>query len=465
MNKHYLRFGASTFLWLLGTALVSGQDLTTLPGLSLNDLSSFKTPGQSWSVVASVSLNPMGSANELNTENGMGVLVNLPGKKNSGTDLRTNGTHGDAIIELDYLVSKGAKSGLYLQGIYEIQLRDSWDVKNPMSTDNGGIDGLYAPRQNASKAPGLWQHLKIAFQAPRFDAAGHKIANARLLSVELNGVLIHDNVELKGPTKGVDDVERPSGVLRLKGDQAAVAFKNIKISKLPAELLNGGQKGRDMPNPIYIDAPSNAMIRSFVDLARDVRVVHAISIGSPLQVHYSYDLDNGMLVQAWRGDFVDATPMWDGRGNGTSKARGSITRFSVQPVPAIAQLITAQSPWLADSTGTGFKTKGYVMDAEDRPEFKYNMYGSQITDAIKVINQGQGLSRAISIDKPVTNLYVLLAKAVEVKELTKGLYLVDGQSFYLKLDDLADRPIIRDVDGKKELIVLLRNKLNYSILF
>ncbi|MBE9602587.1 DUF1080 domain-containing protein [Pedobacter sp. MC2016-24] len=465
MNKHYLKFGASAFMWLLGTTLVSGQDLTTLSGFTLNDLSPFKTPGQSWSLAASVSLNPSAAANELKIENGTGVLVNFPGKKNQGTDLLTNGTHGDAVIELDYLLAKGASSGVYLQGIYEIQLRDSWDIKSPLSTDNGGIYELYAPRQNASKAPGLWQHLRIEFQAPRFDASGRKISNARMLSVTLNGVLIHDNVELPGPAKGLNDAEKPFGGLKFQGDQGAVAFKNIKISKLPEALLNGGQRGKDMPNPIYIDAPSNTMIRSFVDLARDVRVVHAISVGSPSQVHYSYDLDNGMLVQGWRGDFIDATPMWDGRGNGTAKARGSVTRFSIQPVPAIAQLSTPESPWLADSTGTGFKTKGYVMDADDRPEFKYNMYGAHVTDAIKVVNNGQGLSRTISTDKPVANLYVLLAVAPDVKELAKGLYLIDGQSFYLKMDDVADRPIIRDVNGKKELIVLLRNKLNYSILF
>jgi hypothetical protein len=465
MNKHYLRFGVSAFMWLLGTTLVSGQDLTTLPGFTFQDLSPFKTPGQSWSVAASVSLNPMGASNELTIENGGGVLVNFPGKKNPGTDLITNGTHGDVIIELDYLLAKGASSGIYLQGIYEIQLRDSWDVKKPLSTDNGGIYELYAPRQNASKAPGLWQHLKIEFQAPRFDAAGHKIANARMLSVVLNGVLVHENIELTGPVKNLNDLEKPFGNLKFQGDQGAVAFKNIKFSKLPASLLNGGERGKDMPNPIYIDAPSNTMIRSFVDLAKDMRVVHAISVGSPLQVHYSYDLDHGMLIQAWRGDFVDATSMWDGRGNGTSKARGSITRFSTQPVPAIAQLSNPESPWLADTTGTGFRTKGYVMDTEDRPEFKYKMYGSEITDGIKVVNNGQGLVRVISIEKPVANLYVLLATAADIKELAKGLYLIDGQSFYLKLEDLADRPIIRDVNGKKELIVLLRNKLNYSILF
>jgi hypothetical protein len=43
-----------------------------------------------------------------------------------------------------------------------------------------------APLSNPAKAPGLWQKLKITFHAPRFDAAGKKIANSRFVSVDLS---------------------------------------------------------------------------------------------------------------------------------------------------------------------------------------------------------------------------------------------------------------------------------------
>jgi hypothetical protein len=76
-----------------------------------------------------------------------------------------------------------SNSGIYLQGRYEIQLLDTWGATAIRSGSNGGIyerwnesrpNGQkgymgYAPRQNASRAPGLWQKLKISFQAPRFD--------------------------------------------------------------------------------------------------------------------------------------------------------------------------------------------------------------------------------------------------------------------------------------------------------
>jgi hypothetical protein len=55
---------------------------------------------------------------------------------------------------------------------------------------------------NASKAPGEWQKFSIDFRAPKFDADGKKTANAKFVKIELNGQIIHENVEMKGPTPG-----------------------------------------------------------------------------------------------------------------------------------------------------------------------------------------------------------------------------------------------------------------------
>jgi len=143
------------------------------------------------------------------------------------------------------MTTPGSNSGIYLQGRYEIQLLDSWTSLTTKAGDNGGIyerwddskpDGQkgydgHAPRQNATRAPGLWQHIKISFQAPRFNQSGQKIENARILRVELNGVLLHENVELSGPTRGplVND-EVATGPLRFQGDHGPVAFRNIQLT-------------------------------------------------------------------------------------------------------------------------------------------------------------------------------------------------------------------------------------------
>src|SRR5690606_16658782 len=82
---------------------------------------------------------------------------------------------------------------------------------------------------NAAKAPGLWQHFKIIFHAPKFDEAGNKIKNAWFEEVWLNGVLIQKHIEVTGPTEAAAfEDESPRGSLMIQGDHGPVAIKNIK---------------------------------------------------------------------------------------------------------------------------------------------------------------------------------------------------------------------------------------------
>ena len=472
MKINVLKAGSTALIWLVGTCMAFGQQ-SSIP---LTDLSAFKEPGNSWTLVGDVTVD-MNMVNAVKSTKGTGILLNTSTPKKPGFDLYTIKEYGDMILELDYLVAKGANSGIFLQSNYEIQIEDSWTLTNPVSSSNGGaherwnndkpegekgFDG-FAPRQNVSKAPGLWQHIKVVFQAPKFDASGIKIANARLLSVDLNGVTIHENVELTGATRGGFGTEKALAALRIQGDQGTVAFRNISISDIPVAPAQNGRRGGG-GDPIYVDAPVNTMIRSFVDVLPGVRSVHAISVGGAQQTAYSYDLDNGTLLHGWHGGFLDATPMWDGRGNGTSRPLGSVTRFTSKPVLAISKLATPESAWVPDTAGTGFRTKGYVMDSQERPEFKYIIYGTKVTDAVKVMENGQGLTREVTIEQPAKDLYLLLGEVKDINEVSKGLYLVDDKAYYLQFPN-GEKPIVRDANGKKQLIIPIGSKLNYSILF
>jgi len=472
MKINVLKAGSTALIWLVGTCMAFGQQ-SSIP---LTDLSAFKEPGNSWTLVGDVTVD-MNMVNAVKSTKGTGILLNTSTPKKPGFDLYTIKEYGDMILELDYLVAKGANSGIFLQSNYEIQIEDSWTLTNPVSSSNGGaherwnndkpegekgFDG-FAPRQNVSKAPGLWQHIKVVFQAPKFDASGIKIANARLLSVDLNGVTIHENVELTGATRGGFGTEKALAPLRIQGDQGTVAFRNISISDIPVAPAQNGRRGGG-GDPIYVDAPVNTMIRSFVDVLPGVRSVHAISVGGAQQTAYSYDLDNGTLLHGWHGGFLDATPMWDGRGNGTSRPLGSVTRFTSKPVLAISKLTTPESAWVPDTAGTGFRTKGYVMDSQERPEFKYIIYGTKVTDAVKVMENGQGLTREVTIEQPAKDLYLLLGEVKDINEVSKGLYLVDDKAYYLQFPN-GEKPIVRDANGKKQLIIPIGSKLNYSILF
>ncbi len=212
--------------------------------IELTDLSGFQPTAANWSVVGSVLADHTKEGNIQTTE-GTGVLVN----QNTETEkdhLLTTWEHGDLEVELEFMMPKSSNSGIYFQGRYEIQLFDSWQVEKPQSSDCGGIyerwdvskpEGQqgyegHAPRINAAKAPGLWQHYHIVFRAPRFDADGKKTENARFEKVIHNGVVIHEDVELSGPTRAAafeDEVAKAP--LMIQGDHGAVAFRNIKYKR------------------------------------------------------------------------------------------------------------------------------------------------------------------------------------------------------------------------------------------
>jgi hypothetical protein len=83
-----------------------------------------------------------------------------------------------------------------------------------------------------------------------------------------------------------------------------------------------------------------------------------------------------------------------------------------------------------------------------------------------VIENGEGIHRTIETKNIVENLYVRLLSANFINELGNGRYLVDDHSYYLQIDDAKIvKPIIRDVGGKKELIVPVQKKVSYSIIF
>ena len=81
--------------------------------------------------------------------------------------------------------------------------------------------------------PGQWQSYHIWFQAPRFDAAGKKVANAKFLRVVYNGFSVQENVEVEGGTRAAMEIpEAPLNPLMLQGDHGPVAYRNIYVRPL-----------------------------------------------------------------------------------------------------------------------------------------------------------------------------------------------------------------------------------------
>ncbi len=90
-------------------------------------------------------------------------------------------------------------SGVFFMGQYEVQVLDSYRNETYADGQAASIFGQFPPRVNVSRAPGAWQSFDIDFHRPRFDSTGVLLRPARM-TVRHNGVLVHDDVSLLGPT-------------------------------------------------------------------------------------------------------------------------------------------------------------------------------------------------------------------------------------------------------------------------
>ena len=254
---------------VLSAALIVTGALRAQTGLppapvSLQNAGAFQPLTANWQLAGGVAGDPRRDP-VLTAAPGTGVLVCNPGKdKAARGHLLTAWEHGDLELDLEFLLTPGSNSGVYLQGRYEVQLFDSWGVRTPKPGDGGGLyerwdaargkgnegyEGV-APRANACRAPGLWQTLHIEFEAPRFDAAGQKIRRARFAKVVLNGFTLHENVELNGPTRSaLADDERALGPLMIQGDHGAVALRRLAVKRFETGLELGVENLRYKLDP------------------------------------------------------------------------------------------------------------------------------------------------------------------------------------------------------------------------
>jgi hypothetical protein len=128
-------------------------------------------------------------------------------------------------------------SGVYLQELYEVQVLDSYNNKTYPQGQAGSLYKQYAPLVNACRKPGEWQTYDIIYTAPRFASDSTVYFTPPRVTVLHNGVLIQNNVSLRGPTLYIGI---PEYSVKKHGPQSLVlqdhgnpvAYRNIWIREL-----------------------------------------------------------------------------------------------------------------------------------------------------------------------------------------------------------------------------------------
>jgi hypothetical protein len=589
--------------------------------IQLNDLSAFKNPSINWKIEGGVTGNF--NSESLTPTAGKGAIVNtLRGAKYQSTDdLYSVLEHGDIKVSLDFMIPKGSNSGLYLQSRYEVQILDSWLKKVPNDGDCGAINHRWdesrgkgnegyeghPPRQNACKAPGLWNHLEVDFKAPTFDASGKKLTNARFNKVVLNGVLIHENIELLGVTRGGALQEVAKAPFRIQGDHGQVAFKNIvyevnepsNITFSPAtyeyfEGLNNGVPKQNTPTAsgtipqptakiatiqndfllkfqgkikvpeagnytfssrwngmgtLIIDKDTTlkgwrlqheelktvkqlssgehsytiiymkdfswrknglavfiqkqlSEIQSITDrtslpdpeptplveiktndqpvlqrsfmIYEKKKITHAISVGMPCGLSFSYDLNQGGFLHLWRGKFLNATEMWHDRGEPqTAEPMGTVIT-SNDKFP-LAYLVSAETSFPDSLSKNDLKYKGYKLEKRGSfsgeftyPNFMYEYKGLKVNDITTPLDQFEGVNRNLKFEGEAGQLYALMAEGSDIIEVGTNRYSVDNQSYYVQVfPSETNKPIVRNNNGKKQLVMPLNGlkEISYHLIF
>jgi len=157
-----------------------------------------------------------------------------------GVGIYTKEKYGDVHIDLEVMIPVNGNSGILLMGQYEVQVWDSYG--KPVIWANqwmGTIVATKEPAVHPENPGGQWQHFVIDFRAPRFTNDGKKIKNALFEKVVLNGVVIHEDVEVPAPTPVcLPGGECALGPLLLSGFTGQCAYRNIKIEpSIEKELM------------------------------------------------------------------------------------------------------------------------------------------------------------------------------------------------------------------------------------
>ncbi|GAB5552351.1 MAG: DUF1080 domain-containing protein [Saprospiraceae bacterium] len=159
-----------------------------------------------------------------------------------GGGIKTKEQFGDCQLHIEWsapTVIEGTgqgrgNSGVFFQERYEVQVLDSYNNRTYSNGQAGSVYKQHLPLVNAMRAPGEWNVYDIIFMAPRFNADGMRTAPGRVTVIH-NGVVVQNNVEIKGTTEYIGlpkNIAHGDDSIMLQDHSNPVRYRNIWVRKL-----------------------------------------------------------------------------------------------------------------------------------------------------------------------------------------------------------------------------------------
>ena len=168
-----------------------------------------------------------------------------------GGGIRTRGKWADFQLHVEWAspnpphgTGQGrGNSGILINGMYEVQVLDSYHAKTYPDGQASAIYGQSPPLVNASKPPGQWQTYDIIFESPRWNKEGELVKKA-CVTVLHNGVVVQNHYEFAGCTDGISGgvpwrtlsryvrPHPPEMFIELQDHNNPVRYRNIWVRKL-----------------------------------------------------------------------------------------------------------------------------------------------------------------------------------------------------------------------------------------
>ena len=285
-------------------------------------------------------------------------------------------------------------------------------------------------------------------------------------------VVDHDGVH--GPSSKSGKINLKKGLHHIEvqyfeasgGEELYVGWRLPGSKKETALSVNSGPSGSNSPSGQLLVVENEARIyRNFIEGAGP----RAIGVGYPDDINIAYDANNMRIALIWQGDFIDAKRHWNGRGQGFQPPSGESILKGTPGVP-FAVIDSPNDPWPSTyfrkdnaqlpPLEDGFFFKGYQLTGKQRiPSFNYNFGELKIVDSpvpSTVDDSSEStLVRTLTLKgENKDHLYFRAGVGESIELVEDNTFLVDDLSA-ISIKSL-EKPIIRDSEGKKELLVPIK---------